>query len=177
MHFDEQRHQTDTKHNDLTDTSNLDIAKRLEWLDFKDIDEILVKSCDELVSSHIEDLMQELYAHFLASEETAAFFPSREILERARTAQGRYFARLTKGDYDEKYVRERWQIGATHHRIQLDPKWYLGAYCKALIFMQRLLMQNKSLTDCEQILPALTKIIFLICRLLSIPISCPRSKP
>lgn len=154
MHFDDKHPQTDNNHNDL------DIAKRLEWLDFKAIDEILVKSCDELVSSHIDDLMEDLYSHFLASEETAAFFSSREILERARSAQGRYFARLTKGDYDQQYVRERWQIGATHHRIQLDPKWYLGAYCKALIFMQSLLMQNKSLTDCKQVLPALTKIIF-----------------
>ena len=80
MHFDDQHHQTDNNHNDL------EIAKRLEWLDFKAIDEILVKSCDELVSSHIDDLMEDLYSHFLASEETAAFFPSREILERARSA-------------------------------------------------------------------------------------------
>lgn len=42
--------------------------------------------------------------------------------------QKAYFLRLTQGNYDMDYVRERLKIGAVHERIGLDVKWYLGAY-------------------------------------------------
>jgi signal transduction histidine kinase len=137
-----------------------DVEARLRWLQFTEEDEEHVKSCDEIISSHLDQMMDALYSHFLASEETASFFSNPEVLGRAKSAQGKYFRRLTQGNYDTDYVKERWRIGSTHHRIDLAPKWYLGAYCKALMYMQDLLLSNFSSQEFKKVLPSLTKIIF-----------------
>jgi rsbT co-antagonist protein RsbR len=50
------------------------------------------------------------------------------VLERVKTLQKDYFLRLTEGNYDKDYVANRLRIGTVHERINLRPKWYLGAY-------------------------------------------------
>lgn len=140
--------------------SEEELKKRLAWLSISEQDEELIKSIDSVLEEHLEKMMDHLYSHFLSSEETASFFPNPEILERARSQQHKYFARLTKGNYNADYVKERWFIGSTHHRIDLAPKWYLGAYCRALIFIQDLLLEILDKETFRNVMPALTKIIF-----------------
>lgn len=137
-----------------------ELKARLAWLSIGPEDEDLLKSVDAIIDAHLEELMDHLYSHFLSSEETASFFHLPEVLNRARSQQHKYFSRLTKGNYDSEYVKERWQIGSTHHRIDLAPKWYLGAYCRALTFMQDLLLDILDKETYRNVLPALTKIIF-----------------
>jgi diguanylate cyclase (GGDEF)-like protein/PAS domain S-box-containing protein len=49
-------------------------------------------------------------------------------MERLKRSQAAYFESLTAGVYASDYVQHRVRVGATHHRIGLGPKWYLGAY-------------------------------------------------
>lgn len=137
-----------------------ELEKRLKFLSFTGEDEERVTAADKVLTDHLDEMMEFLYSHFLESPDTAAFFKSEAMLERAKAAQKKYFTRLTKGNYDIDYVRDRWQIGTTHHRIELDPKWYLGAYCKALLFMRNVLRDSLSPTDFDETIMSLTKIIF-----------------
>lgn len=50
------------------------------------------------------------------------------MLQRVKRLQKEYFLRLTQGNYDATYVANRLRIGTVHERINLAPKWYLGAY-------------------------------------------------
>lgn len=137
-----------------------EVAGRLKYLRFSEQDEQRVKSVDSLLEPHLDRMMDQLYAHFMSAEQTSSFFPNQAILERAKSAQRAYFARLTKGNYDLDYVLERWQIGTTHHRIQLDPKWYLGAYCYALTFFEEVLREKLDQEQYDKSLESLTKLIF-----------------
>src|SRR5262249_52350449 len=105
-----------------------EISLRKRWLDFAPEDEQLIAELDPIFSRHLDEIIEDMYAHFFAFEETRAFFPDEATLIRARTAQHAYFTRLTKGNYGIEYVQDRLRVGATHYRIDLDPKWYLGAY-------------------------------------------------
>lgn len=137
-----------------------EVAGRLKYLRFSEKDEERVKSVDSLLEPHLDHMMDQLYAHFMSAEQTSAFFPNQAVLARAKSAQRAYFARLTKGNYDLAYVLERWQIGTTHHRIQLDPKWYLGAYCFALTFFEEVLREKLDQEQYDKSLESLTKLIF-----------------
>lgn len=113
-----------------------EISQRKAWLEFSQEDEAIIKAeIDGVIEARVDELMDMMYEHFLSFDETRSYFVDASTLNRARSAQRQYFLRLTKGNYDEKYVSERLAIGSTHHRIDLDPKWYLGAYNRALLFI------------------------------------------
>ncbi len=138
----------------------VEVEKRMNFLRFSPEDEARIKAADALLEPHLAEMMDHLYSHFLANSETAAFFADSTVLERAKAAQLNYFSRLTKGDYAVDYVRDRWCIGSTHHRINLDPKWYLGAYCGALLYMKDLLRGKLDSADYAETVSSLTKLIF-----------------
>lgn len=142
-----------------------EIQERKLWLKLTAEDEELLKNqIDKLISGRVGTLMDLMYEHFLSFEKTKHFFPNEQVLNRAKSAQAVYFERLTQGNYDSSYVAERLRVGSTHHRIDLDPKWYLGAYNSALLFIIPQLLSEQ--LDEEQRakvmkpLSALLKIIF-----------------
>lgn len=149
-------------------TSNLELSEaeitlRKRWLEIADSDEAIIKDeIDSLTSGNLDDLIEGMYTHFLSFEETRSFFPNDHVLKHAQEAQKSYFARLTKGDYDSNYVKDRLVVGATHHRIGLDPKWYIGAYNRVLSwFLPKIIERyNGDPQATGKAISALMKVVF-----------------
>lgn len=140
-----------------------EIAKRKLWLELGAQDEELLTSIvHELVHSRIDEMMERMYGHFLSFEDTRSFFPDPKVVERAKSAQADYFRRLTGGNYGKEYVDDRLRVGNTHNRIQLDPKWYLGAYNHALGFLIPILLKGcqNDVDKQTAVVIALMKLIF-----------------
>jgi PAS domain S-box-containing protein len=139
-----------------------EIESRKRWLGIGKADEAVLAEIDKIVGSHIPELMTAMYSHFLSFPETRSFFPDEATVNRARSAQTLYFERLIKGNYDEEYVRGRLTIGTTHHRIDLDPKWYLGAYAHAIAWLTNRLAEHYSddAASLAQAVSSLTRIMF-----------------
>jgi NtrC-family two-component system sensor histidine kinase KinB len=159
---------TTSKTNSNHTTSSLklseeEIALRKQWLELKEEDEeIIRKNIDQVVENNSDELITSMYSHFLSFDETRAFFPDEKILNRAQAAQKEYFIRLTKGNYGIDYVTDRLQVGSTHHRIELDPKWYIGAYNQVLTWLlKKLIVTFKDNSEAlYKTISALLKIIF-----------------
>jgi rsbT co-antagonist protein RsbR len=105
-----------------------ELARRKEWLEFGEEDEARLLELNQLGTEYADEVIDDLYEHFLANPETRTFFEDPAVLEYVKEQQRTYFLRLTQGGYDESYVRDRLTIGAVHEQIGLDVKWYLGAY-------------------------------------------------
>jgi len=105
-----------------------EIARRKAWLEFTLEDETRLLSLNEMAQGYATEVIEALYDHFLAFDDTKKFFENASVLNRVKNLQKEYFLRLTKGNYDNKYVEERIKIGVVHASIGLDVKWYLGAY-------------------------------------------------
>lgn len=153
----------DLQTGNMSALSSQEIVLRKAWLEFGSHDEAVIKEeIDPLVSKHVDEMMDSMYSHFLAFEETRSYFSDEQTLHRAKAAQRAYFVRLTKGGYDETYVRDRLRVGSTHYRIELDPKWYIGAYNRVLsliipTLVERLGGQGERLSET---LLALLKIMY-----------------
>lgn len=140
-----------------------EIELRKRWLEFEQEDEQFLKQdVDPLLTGEIDKLIESMYGHFLSFEDTKSFFPDEQTLRRAQTAQHRYFERLTKGDYGSQYVDDRLRVGSTHQRIELDPKWYIGAYNRVCSWMFPRLVRafQSDETKLSKCLLALLKIVF-----------------
>lgn len=104
-----------------------EIGRRRAFLAFDESD---VRLLTELRArwTGAANFVDRFYEHLVASDEIRSFLPDGASLERLKQAQAAYFDTLTAGDYGCNYVLSRLRVGATHRRIGLDPKWYLGAY-------------------------------------------------
>ncbi len=140
-----------------------EISRRKAWLELTTADEeVLRQDIDGLLRNRSDELIHFMYQHFLAFADTQSFFPDAQTLERAQDAQKHYFERLTKGDYGVEYVQDRLRVGSTHQKIELDPKWYIGAYNRMFRWVLPILVKAYG-TDLEKLsrtLSSLLKIIF-----------------
>ncbi len=105
-----------------------ELERRKLWLQFTDEDEARLVALAPIVEPYGDEMIDDLYEHFLGNPDTARFFSSEDEIDRVKALQRAYFRRLTEGNYDAAYAAGRVLIGATHQRIGLDIKWYLGAY-------------------------------------------------
>lgn len=105
-----------------------EVNLRKDFLQFREEDVDALKQLNEIAEKYADPVIEDLYHHFLSFEDTRAFFRDQKVLERVKQLQKEYFLRLTKGEYDADYVANRLKIGTVHERINLAPKWYLGAY-------------------------------------------------
>lgn len=146
----------------FSELSESEVEQRKRWLEFESISEPEINAINELLKKHADELMDSMYEHFLSFEETRSFFPSDEIMQRAKNAQKQYFLRLGQGVYDTNYVRDRLRVGLTHHRIELDPKWYIGAYNRAASWLLPKLFAESSGSEEQRInlARALLRLIF-----------------
>lgn len=103
-------------------------AERRAYLQLSDDDIGLLKSLKPVVAARADSLVQAFYSHLLQFEQTREILSDDDLRRRLLLAQRTYLISLFEGDYGPEYYESRFRIGHTHNRIQLLPKWYLGAY-------------------------------------------------
>lgn len=122
--------------------SDNEIERRKAFLEFGPEDAHAVADLSETAREYVDPVIEELYEHFLAFDETRAFFTDPTTLGHVKAMQRAYFLRLTEGEYGRSYVEDRLRIGTTHERIDLAPRWYLGGYSFYLRAVGRRLVQT-----------------------------------
>jgi len=109
-----------------------EIERRKAFLEFGEADVRLLKELHQHLQRLPRRFADAFYAHLLAFDETRAFLPDAQTVERLKRTQAAYFDSLTAGQYGPDYVHHRLRVGIAHQRIGLEPKWYIGAYSKYL---------------------------------------------
>jgi rsbT co-antagonist protein RsbR len=113
---------------DRMEITEQEVSRRKQFLEFRQDDAEVLRTLGEVARRYADPVIEDLYRHFLAFDETREFFRDPRVLERVKQLQKEYFLRLTEGDYGADYVANRLRIGTVHEHINLAPKWYLGAY-------------------------------------------------
>jgi methyl-accepting chemotaxis protein len=73
-------------------------------------------------------LLESFYARTLADPQLAALFTAPGMVEQAKAAQHKHWARLFEGRFDEAFLQSAHRIGLAHSRIGLAPEPYVAAY-------------------------------------------------
>lgn len=88
----------------------------------------LLRRHKAFILQELPGILDSFYDHVSKYAETRAFFGSRDHMNAAKNAQIRHWATIMDGNFDETYEVSIRRIGETHHRIGLDPRWYIGGY-------------------------------------------------
>ncbi|MCW2246176.1 methyl-accepting chemotaxis protein [Azospirillum fermentarium] len=81
-----------------------------------------------VLEAAIPAILDEFYAHLRQWPNLAHLFSSPTAEARAKTAQMRHWLRLFSGTLGEEYFASARQVGMAHHRIGLEPRWYIAGY-------------------------------------------------
>ena len=136
---------------------------RKNYLRFGAEDEATLRALDSFLSSHVDGIVEEFYAHTLAVPLFREILSDQATIDRAKAAQHRYFLELTQGDYGPAYVEGRRQIGSTHYRAGLRLEHDIAAYCYHLVSILEKLAEapRQSVSKLTESFSSLLKVMFL----------------
>jgi hypothetical protein len=112
-----------------------ELAQRKAFLEFSQADADLLRAIHTPLAQRHHVFADRFYDYLLTFPPLRKLLPNADAISRLRQAHDRYFSQLTAGEYGQDYVRNRARVGAVHHHIGLDAKWYIGAYRKYLSAM------------------------------------------
>jgi diguanylate cyclase (GGDEF)-like protein/PAS domain S-box-containing protein len=119
-----------------------EIAERKDFLEFTQADSDRLARMHNTLEPAGYAFAASFYTHLLSFEALSHLLPDEQSLDHLQRTQTEYFSRLTAGDYGDDYVANRLLVGEVHHRIGLEPKWYIGAYRKYLSGLMPLLWER-----------------------------------
>jgi signal transduction histidine kinase len=106
-----------------------EIRRRMLFVDFTENDIRLLSEMEPFAREHADQLVASFYQHLMNFEETRRLLRDPATVDRLMKSQKEYLLDIFRGKFDEAYFERRLRIGAVHHRIGLEPKWYIGTYC------------------------------------------------
>jgi diguanylate cyclase (GGDEF)-like protein/PAS domain S-box-containing protein len=109
-----------------------EIAQRKSFLDFGASDVRHLRRIHERLHDAPHGFADSVYDYLRTYPPLRSMLKDDATLVRLKAAHERYFAQLTEGEYGDDYVTHRLEVGNTHARIGLEPKWYVGAFRKYL---------------------------------------------
>ena len=81
-----------------------------------------------VLEAAIPAILDEFYDHLEQWPSLSDLFSSPAVVAQAKAAQTRHWLRLFSGTLAEEYFASARQIGMAHHRIGLEPRWYIAGY-------------------------------------------------
>lgn len=102
-------------------------------LSFLEIDEVTrrdIVSLWPVVENAIPGIMSSFYKKMFAIPHLAAMLGTQQ--ERLVSVQTKHWTRLFSGRFDADYEQSIRRIGLVHHKIGLEPRWYIGGYAFVL---------------------------------------------
>ncbi|MBI4564606.1 MAG: hypothetical protein HY716_07945 [Planctomycetes bacterium] len=140
-----------------------EVGRRKKYLDLTPEDEKRLREAHVHLQSHAPEIIDRFYDYLLSHERTREILSKPGLVEKLKGLQAKYFNELTSGQYDLAYFENRLRVGQAHHRIGLEPEWYLGAYVKYLHIASDVLSRalGRDYERYFQTIASLTKVIYL----------------
>lgn len=103
--------------------------RRRHFVGFTDEDAALLREMAEVVHRHADAVVACFYDNIERFPDLIKLISAvGSSTERLKVTQRQYLLELFSGEYGAAYLERRLRIGVVHHRIGLDPRWYLGSY-------------------------------------------------
>lgn len=109
-------------------SSMVQVAERLSFHGMDTEAAKLLTGHKPLIMSILPGALDRFYAHMTRFPGAMRFFRSSEHIVHAKTRQLDHWSLIMDGRFDSAYVASVTRIGEVHHRIGLEPQWYIGGY-------------------------------------------------
>jgi signal transduction histidine kinase len=139
------------------------ISESLDYLKLGEADQQRLREIASLMKEHSQQFVNIFYEHLILFPHTSQFLKNAEIIEQLKKKQSDHLNSMLEANWDEQYVKERFQVGDTHAQVGINPPIFLGGYNQYLIFLLPILLKSFGMNDekCIEQVNSLVKAVLL----------------
>ncbi|MEX2462066.1 MAG: globin-coupled sensor protein [Paenibacillaceae bacterium] len=114
----------------VTFATNLtsELSEQIHMINFTEQDLQLIKAMKPLIHEHITEIVDAFYSSVTNVPHLKSIIQNNSTLERLKQTLSNHVIETFNGTIDQQYIDKRLRIAQIHHRIGLEPKWYMGAF-------------------------------------------------
>lgn len=101
---------------------------RLDFVQIDDEARALLRELRPTIAQALPGILDQFYAHLSSYPEPARLFSDPAHMRHAKEMQIKHWDTIAAGEFDESYVLSVTRVGEVHHRLGLEPRWYIGGY-------------------------------------------------
>ena len=139
-----------------------DQATRLRWSNITEKEAALIRAAAPIIAPHADEIVKKFYDYSSSFPQWQAKVQEsksqRSILEGAQKA---YFLRILEGRFDADYFESRLRVGATHAKLNVEPRWNVGNYAIYAELVFPLLAAKLKGKQLVETITAITKVFVL----------------
>ena len=109
-------------------SNDFELDQRLLFLKIDQQTRDMLAQIKPILEPELPRILADFYQHISSYPELQKMFSSGDMIDRAANAQTKHWENILTGRFDETYVSSVQRIGLTHHRIGLEPRWYIAGY-------------------------------------------------
>jgi methyl-accepting chemotaxis protein len=114
----------------MSDQKNL--QDRLSFIKIDGKAQAALLKAQDTIQKALPGSLDAFYDQIRRFPDVAKFFSNESHISGAKSAQAQHWSHISSGRFDRTYVDSVQRIGATHARIGLEPRWYIGGYALVL---------------------------------------------
>ncbi|MHA1524901.1 MAG: protoglobin domain-containing protein, partial [Alphaproteobacteria bacterium] len=137
------------------------LAERLAFMRIDNEATTLLRGLLPLFEVEVPKAITGLYTHVQQFAQIRELFNDEAHIARTHDLQVQHWLKFLNGNYDQSYVDAVRKIGMAHHRIGLEPRWYLGAYTYILSELLGQMGRQLSGLNGERAMQALVRAVML----------------
>lgn len=140
-----------------------DRAIRLAFFELGEEDRRNLARLRPLLEKHADSLVAAFYRHLLSFEPARALLADPDVKDRLLVKQREYLLSLAEPGLDLDYFTQRLEIGRTHMRVGLEPRFYLGAYSLYMRLLVPVILEQwqRDIPAAERVILSLEKLLML----------------
>jgi methyl-accepting chemotaxis protein len=104
------------------------LASRLAFNGINDASRAVLRDVRPVVMAALPAILDDFYGTVAKFPDVGKMFPRPEHVAHAKAAQLAHWDMIMTAKFDENYVGSVTRIGEAHHRLGLEPRWYIGGY-------------------------------------------------
>ena len=104
------------------------LSSRLKFIGMDAATRATLRELRPLIARVMPSILDEFYTHAVTYPEIARLFPDQAIVRRARDMHLKHWNLIAAAEFDEVYIASVTKVGQAHHRLGLEPRWYIGSY-------------------------------------------------
>jgi methyl-accepting chemotaxis protein len=108
------------------------VQERLDFIELDDGTKGRLRQLGARLGPALEAGLERFYGILSAVPSLARMFKDRSVQDHARERQVQHWRHLFSAQFDADYAAAVRRVGATHARIGLEPRWYIGGYALLL---------------------------------------------
>jgi methyl-accepting chemotaxis protein len=103
-------------------------AERLAFIGVDEAMRTALREAQPLVARVLPEVLDQFYVKVSATPGAKKFFADQAMMRHAKEMQVKHWTHVISGKFDDDYIKSVTRIGEAHHRLGMEPRWYIGGY-------------------------------------------------